>query len=277
MTERELRKKIRQAVEVARKECPLVPSITNTVTINLVANAQLACGGSAAMVYLPDEGEGIGRICQAFYINMGTLFPVYAETLPRTIRALADAGKPWVLDPVGIGLGSLRTELLRQMKAMPPAIVRGNASEIIALANLWGLDTGVAKDGVRGVDATDSVDSAVVAARVLARFIHGAVAVSGEVDVVTDGDVVIRSYGGSPLFTKVTGSGCSLGGVCAVYAAVTDPLTAAITAVNMYNAAGKIAEKEARGPGPFEKIFLDAMYNISADDVASNAMDACKA
>lgn len=273
MTERELRKKIRQAVEVARKECPLVPSITNTVTINLVANAQLACGGSAAMVYLPDEGEGIGRICQAFYINMGTLFPVYAETLPRTIRALADAGKPWVLDPVGIGLGRLRTELLRQMKAMPPAIIRGNASEIIALANLWGLDTGVAKDGVRGVDATDSVDSAVVAARVLARFIHGAVAVSGEVDVVTDGDVVIRSYGGSPLFTRVTGSGCSLGGVCAVYAAVTNPLTAAITAVNMYNAAGKIAERKSNGPGSFEKIFLDTMYNLSADDVASNAME----
>ena len=277
MTERELRKKIRQAVEAARKEGPLVPSITNTVTINLVANAQLACGGSAAMVYLPDEGEAISSICQAFYINMGTLFPVYAETLPRTIRALADAGKPWVLDPVGIGLGSLRTELLRQMKAMPPAIVRGNASEIIALANLWGLDTGVAKDGVRGVDATDSVDSAVMAARALARFIHGAVAVSGAVDVVTDGDMVIRSYGGSPLFTKVTGSGCSLGGVCAVYAAVMDPLTAAITAVNMYNAAGKRAEKEARGPGSFEKIFLDTMYNLSADDVASNAMDAYKA
>lgn len=273
MTERELRKKIRQAVEAARKECPLVPSITNTVTINLVANAQLACGGSAAMVYLPDEGEAISSICQAFYINMGTLFPVYAETLPRTIRALADAGKPWVLDPVGIGLGSLRTELLRQMKAMPPAIIRGNASEIIALANLWGLDTGVAKDGVRGVDATDSVDSAVVAARELARFIHGAVAVSGEVDVVTEGDVVIRSYGGSPLFTRVTGSGCSLGGVCAVYAAVTDPLTAAITAVNMYNAAGKIAERKSNGPGSFEKIFLDTMYNLSADDVASNAME----
>ena len=277
MTERELREKIRQAVEAARKECPLVPSITNTVTINLVANAQLACGGSAAMVYLPDEGEAISSICQAFYINMGTLFPVYAETLPRTIRALADAGKPWVLDPVGIGLGSLRTELLRQMKAKPPAIVRGNASEIIALANLWGLATGIDKDGVRGVDATDSVDSAVMAARALAGFIHGAVAVSGEVDVVTDGDVVIRSYGGSPLFTRVTGSGCSLGGVCAVYAAVTDPFAAAITAVNMYNAAGKIAEKKARGPGSFEKIFLDVMYSISADDVVSNAMDTGKA
>ena len=204
---------------------------------------------------------------------MGTLFPVYAETLPRTIRSLEKQGKPWVLDPVGIGLGSLRTELLRQMKAMPPAIVRGNASEIIALANLWGLDTGIDKDGVRGVDATDSVDSAVMAARALARSIHGAVAVSGEVDVVTDGDVVIRSYGGSPLFTRVTGSGCSLGGVCAVYAAVTNPLTAVITAVNMYNAAGKIAERKSNGPGSFEKIFLDTMYNLSADDVASNAME----
>lgn len=273
MTERELREKIRQAVEAARKECPLVPSITNTVTINLVANAQLACGGSAAMVYLPDEGEAIGRICQAFYINMGTLFPVYAETLPRTIRALADAGKPWVLDPVGIGLGSLRTELLRQMKAMPPSIIRGNASEIIALANLWGLHSGVDKAGVRGVDATDSVDSALEAARAVAHAIHGAVAVSGEVDMVTDGDVVIRSYGGSPLFTRVTGSGCSLGGVCTVYAAVADPLTAAITAVNMYNAAGKIAERKSNGPGSFEKIFLDTMYNLSADDVASNAME----
>ena len=277
MTERELKEKIKQAVEAARKECPLVPSITNTVTINLVANAQLACGGSAAMVYLPDEGEGIGRICQAFYINMGTLFPVYAETLPRTLSVLKEQKKPWVLDPVGIGLGALRTELLRQMQSMPPAIVRGNASEMIALANLWGLNSGIDKDGVRGVDATDSVDSAIEAARAIARAIHGAAAVSGEVDVVTDGELVIRSYGGSPLFTKVTGSGCSLGGVCAVYAAVTDPLTAAITAVNMYNAAGRIAAQEAHGPGSFEKIFLDVMYNLSSDEVADNAMEVYRA
>lgn len=74
MTEREMRKKIRQAVEAARKECPLVPSITNTVTINLVANAQLACGGSAAMVYLPDEGKQSAAYARLFISTWGRCF-----------------------------------------------------------------------------------------------------------------------------------------------------------------------------------------------------------
>lgn len=269
----EIRNEVKKAVEKARETCPLVPSITNTVTINLVANAQLASGGSAAMVYLPDEGEGIGAICQAFYINMGTLLPVYAETLPRTARALQAHHKPWVLDPVGIGLGGLRTVLLKEFRETTPTIVRGNASEIIGLANLWGLDAGIKKEGGRGVDSVDTVDSAIPAAKSLASFIHGAVAVSGENDIVTDGNRVIRSFGGSILFTKVTGSGCSLGGVTAVYAAVSEPLIGALTAVNMYNAAGKRAAEKAKGPGTFEKYFLDEMYTISAEDVAGNPME----
>lgn len=269
----EIRNEVKKAVEKARETCPLVPSITNTVTINLVANAQLASGGSAAMVYLPDEGEGIGAICQAFYINMGTLLPVYAETLPRTARALQAHHKPWVLDPVGIGLGGLRTVLLKEFRETTPTIVRGNASEIIGLANLWGLDAGIKKEGGRGVDSVDTVDSAIPAAKSLASFIHGAVAVSGENDIVTDGNRVIRSFGGSILFTKVTGSGCSLGGVTAVYAAVSEPLIGALTAVNMYNAAGKRAAEKAKGPGTFEKYFLDEMYTISAEDVAENPME----
>jgi len=269
----EIRNEVKKAVEKARETCPLVPSITNTVTINLVANAQLASGGSAAMIYLPDEGEGIGAVCNAFYINMGTLLPVYAETLPRTARALQAHHKPWVLDPVGIGLGGLRTVLLKEFRETPPTIVRGNASEIIGLANLWGLDAGIKKEGGRGVDSVDTVDSAIPAAKSLASFIHGAVAVSGENDIVTDGNRVIRSFGGSILFTKVTGSGCSLGGVTAVYAAVSEPLIGALTAVNMYNAAGKRAAEKAKGPGTFEKYFLDEMYTISAEDVAGNPME----
>lgn len=269
----EIRNEVKAAVEKARRTCPLVPSITNTVTINLVANAQLAAGGSAAMVYLPDEGEGIGAVCNAFYINMGTLLPVYAETLPRTARALASYGKPWVLDPVGIGLGGLRTVLLKEFRETPPSIVRGNASEIIGLANLWGLAAGIRKDGGRGVDSVDSVEAALPAAKALASFIHGAVAVSGEKDLVTDGNRVARSSGGTILFTKVTGSGCSLGGVTAVYAAVAEPFIAALTATNMYNAAGSRAAEISKGPGTFEKYFLDEMYTIPAEDVAENPME----
>ena len=94
-----------RAVHEVRETNPLAPSITNTVTQNFVANAQLAVGGSAAMVYLPDEGECVAALGGAVYINLGTLLPVYEQTVPATARACAAAGKPWVLDPVGIGIG----------------------------------------------------------------------------------------------------------------------------------------------------------------------------
>ncbi len=270
MDKEALKEKIFAAVRAVKEQGPLVPSITNTVTVNFVANAQLAAGGSAAMVYMPDEGEAMAAVGAAMYINMGTIFPIYRETLPRTARALAANHKPWVLDPVGIGIGALRKEILLDFQDVPPTIVRGNASEVIALANLWGLPTGQDHDGVRGVDSTDTVLAARQAAENLASFIDGAVAVSGETDLVTDGTTTVLSRGGSPLFARVTGSGCSLGGVVAVYAAVTDPFTAALSAVQAYNFAGSRADVRAHGPGSFEKMFLDGLYQASPADVASN-------
>ena len=132
--QKQLEASIAKAAADVRANNPLAGSITNTVTIDFVANAQLAVGGSAAMVYLPDEGETLVAAGGAVYLNMGTLFPIYEETIPRTAAAAQAAGKPWVLDPVGIGIGSLRTKLLSELKQHKPAIVRGNASEIIALA-----------------------------------------------------------------------------------------------------------------------------------------------
>lgn len=271
MNKNEIMRAIEQAVKDVRSKCPLVPSITNSVTINFVANAQLAAGGSAAMIYLPDEGEAMAKAGQAMYLNMGTMIPVYADSMLRTANVLSSTKTPWVLDPVGIGIGALRTEILKKFKTMPPSIVRGNASEIIALANLWELETGIEKDGVRGVDATDSVEAAKRAAQELARFIGGAVAVSGERDLITDGNLAAASEGGSALFTKVTGAGCSLGGVCAVYAAVASPFIAALAAVQIYNLAGKRAAKHANAPGSFEKNFIDELYLASAEDIAANS------
>ena len=136
----QLKQHMVKAVEEIRATNPMAGSITNTVTIDFVANAQLAVGGSAAMVYLPDEGEALVAGGGAIYLNMGTLFPIYEQTIPRAAKAAHDAGKPWVLDPVGLGIGSLRTQLVNELKQYKPAIVRGNASEIIALAALWGLE-----------------------------------------------------------------------------------------------------------------------------------------
>ena len=176
----DIQKQMESAVVQVKKTKPLAGSITNSVTINFVANAQLAVGGSAAMVYLPDEGEGLARVGGATYINVGTLSPIYKETLPRTAAVLHAEHKPWVLDPVAIGLGELRTWLLRQFREYKPSIIRGNASEIIALAGLWKLTTGAGQSKVRGVDSTEGVDAAREAAIALANWTGGAVAVSGE-------------------------------------------------------------------------------------------------
>jgi len=270
MNVEDVRNGIIKAVKDVKNSRPLAPSITNTVTINLVANAQLAVGGSAAMVYLPDEGECVAEIGGAVYLNMGTLFPVYEETIPRTAKRLHQLKKNWVLDPVGLGIGSLRTKLVLEMKDNPPTIIRGNASEIIAVAKLWGLLSDSDSNGPVGVDTADTVEAAENAACILANFIHGAVAVSGKTDLVTDGKTVVYSQGGSPFMERITGAGCSLGGVCAVYAAVTDPFTAALTATQVYNLAGSRAEKKCTGSGSFQTCFIDELYNATAEDIAAN-------
>lgn len=270
MTSDMLKQAIEQAAATVRQTNPLTPSITNTVTINFVANAQLAVGGSAAMVYLPDEGEGLARICDAMYINVGTLFSIYAETLPKTAKTLHEEQKPWVLDPVAIGLGKMRTDLLTQFKEYKPSIIRGNASEIIALAGLWNVSGGSAVSDVRGVDSTDTVQAAKDAAMALASWTGGAVAVSGKEDLITDGKQVALSRGGSPMMPCITGTGCSLGGVMAVYAAAADPFVAAVTGAAVYNLAGSRAEQYVKGTGSFQTAFIDELYTARPADIAAN-------
>lgn len=270
----QIKQNIVKAVEEVRATNPMAGSVTNTVTIDFVANAQLAVGGSAAMVYLPDEGECLVAAGGAVYLNMGTQFPIYTETIPRTAAAAFNAGKPWVIDPVGIGIGQQRTDLLLEVKQYKPTIIRGNASEIIALAGLWNLE-GAIEDlsRARGVDSTDEVAAARDAAVALARYTGGAVAVSGQTDLVTNGEVVAYSHGGSSLMSKVTGFGCSQGGVLAVYACATDPFTAALAGVAHYNIAGRRAEELASAPASFKVAFIDELYKVSPEEIAENPLE----
>lgn len=248
-------------------------SVTNTVTINFVANAQLAVGGSAAMVYLPDEAQFLARAGGAAYINLGTLEPVYEKTLPGMAKTLHNSGKPWVLDPVGIGIGDLRTRLLLEFKPCKPSIIRGNASEIMALAGLWGLDGGTETSNVRGVDSQDPVNAARDAAVALARWTGGAVAVSGRQDLITNGSVIAFSHGGSHFMEKITGSGCSLGGVMAVYATAASGFIAALTGTAIYNLAGCRAAEKTDAPASFQVHFLDELYKAQPTEIADNPFD----
>jgi hydroxyethylthiazole kinase len=266
----------------------LAQSFTNFVTINLVANAQLAAGGTAAMSFLPDDVIETAKIAGANYINVGTLLPFYKDALPEIAQRLNYLDKPWVLDPVAAGIGRTRTAILQAFKAAPPTMIRANASEVIALANMWGLNTETVGDASEhrpaGVESVDDVESATGAAVALAQYLteqhakHSshdastrcAVAVSGIADLVTDGETVYRLPGGSAMMTKITGAGCSLGGVAATYLAVSDPLTAALSASLLYNRAGEVADTTSYGPGSFQVAFLDALWNVTAEQVAES-------
>lgn len=263
-----------ETVEAVKRTHPMAASVTNFVTIDFVANAQLAVGGSAAMVFLPDEGEGVAQAGGAMYLNMGTLIPVHQKTMPATALALHKAGKPWVVDPVGLGIGSLRTQILREIMPLKPTVIRCNASEAIALASLLELDFAGEAGGVRGVDSTDSVEAAASAAVALAQYTGGAVAVSGEEDLATDGETIVRSFGGSAFMPYVTGTGCALGGVAAVYAACAPtPLAAAVAAANVFDLAGARAGAESQAPASFKVAFLDQLYLATAEDIAHNPME----
>ena len=126
-TQPSLHEQIADAVRTVRETTPLAQSFTNFVTINLVANAQLAAGGAAAMSFLPDDIIDTATISGADYINVGTLLPFYKDALPQVARAFHNTGHPWVLDPVAAGIGETRTAILQSFKRYPPTVIRGNA------------------------------------------------------------------------------------------------------------------------------------------------------
>lgn len=238
-----------------RSTPPLVQCITNAVVTNFTANALLALGASPAMCDIPGEAGLFARVAGGALVNLGT--PT-AEQRDAAREAVA-AGTPWVLDPVAVGALPVRTALAHELLEARPAIVRGNASEILALAG--------AGAGGRGVDSTDSPEAALDAARALAIRTGGTVAVSGPVDLVVDADRVARVSGGSVLLTRVTGGGCALGAAMAALLAVTDGFEAATTASAIWAVASERAEAASGGPGSFAVAFLDALAAITPADL----------
>jgi hydroxyethylthiazole kinase len=233
-----------------------VHCLTNTVVQTLTANALLAVGAAPAMVDEPLEAEGFAAVASAVLVNVGTVNRRTAEAMRLAARSASAAGTPWVLDPVAVGGLAFRTELAAELLGSRPAVVRGNASEVMALAG--------AGEGGRGVDSTAKADDALDAAADLARRTGGVVAVSGEVDVVTDGSRTVRVGGGSVLLTRTTGAGCALGALVAAYLAVADdPLTGAVAAHAHVALAAEAAAAAGPGPGTFAPLWLDALDAVT--------------
>ena len=240
---------------------PLVQCITNYVAMNVAANVVLAAGASPAMVSDAAEAEEFAGIAGAVTVNIGTLSPPFVEGMRAAIRGAQKAGRPWVLDPVACQATAYRREVVQTLVAERPTIIRGNASEILALA-------GEASHG-QGVDGRDPVEAAEEGAARLARSSGSVVAVTGAVDYVTDGERAARIEGGSPLMPMNTALGCSLTCLCGAYAAVAkDGFDAAVGALAHFAVAGTQAHEGAAGPGSFAPRFIDALAAVTPEALA---------
>ncbi|WP_353115823.1 hydroxyethylthiazole kinase [Microbacterium sp.] len=247
---------------------PLAHCITNGVVMGFTANVLLALGAAPAMVDIVGEAGLFAGAASGLLVNLGTPAPEQRAAMAEAVEGACAAGTPWVLDPVAIGVLPIRTALAVELRDRRPTAVRGNASEILALAGR--------SAGGRGVDATDSTDAASDAARALARAHGSVVAVSGPVDLLTDGAREIRIANGDALLTKVTGGGCALGAVMAAFlgtarATEHEPLLAVAAAVLVYTLAAEDAAARAAGPGTFAAALLDALDGLRPDDVPARA------
>lgn len=237
---------------------PLVHCLTNIVVAGFTANVLLAVGASPAMVENAREAGPFAAIASGVLVNLGTLSAEREEAMAAAASAAAAAGRPWVLDPVAVGVLAPRTTFAGRLLEHHPSVVRGNASEILSLA-------GVAEAGGRGVDSTADSGDAVAAARALANRTGAVVAVSGAVDYVTDGDAVVAVPGGHELLTRVTGVGCALGALMAAYlGAGQAPLPAAAAASALMAEAGSRAAAGGTGPGTFAVNLLDQLAALAA-------------
>ncbi|QDY83847.1 hydroxyethylthiazole kinase [Paenibacillus polymyxa] len=238
---------------------PLVHNITNVVVTNFTANGLYALGASPVMAYAPEEVADMAKIAGALVLNIGTLNRELVDAMIIAGQSANAHGIPVLLDPVGAGATSFRTEsALRILKEINISLVRGNAAEVAHLI-------GEARE-IKGVDAGDSADSGNVDLAVrAAQTLHTMVAITGKEDVITDGVEVRLISGGDALLTKVTGTGCLLTSVLGAFAAVEPNLLLAGTAgLAFYSAAASRAAGHTAklGPGSFQIAFLDELAKL---------------
>lgn len=254
-------------LENVRNTVPLVHNITNYVTVNDVANILLACGGSPIMSDEPEDVEDITSICGGLNINIGTLNQRSIEGMFRAGAKANALGHVVLLDPVGAGASALRTntavELMEKIKF---TVIRGNISEIKTLALGSGTTKGVDADVADAV--TDAnLDSAVKFVKDFAAKSGAIVAVTGAIDLVSDGTACYVIRNGRPEMGKITGTGCQLSGMMTAFV-VANPdnkLEAAAAAVCVMGLAGEIGwSRMAEGDGnsTYRNRIIDAIYNM---------------
>lgn len=248
-------------LELIALKRPLIHNITNYVVMNNTANALLAIGASPVMIHAPEEVEEMTALASALVINIGTIESAWLEAMISAGKSANLNNKPIVFDPVGAGAIKYRTEASKRIiEECKPSIIRGNASEIMALCS---------KDvKTKGVDSTTTSNLALDSAKMLAKMSGSIVVISGDVDYITDGHNVEQVKNGDAMMERVTGLGCTATAMVAAFAAINNNMLAAAThAMAVMGICGEIAASKSKGNGSLQVNFLDEMYMLNKETI----------
>ena len=251
-----------------REKSPLVHNITNYVVMNNTANALLSIGASPVMAHAINEVEDMVSIASSLVINMGTLSDEWVEAMIVAGKKATERSIPVVFDPVGVGATPYRTQTAQKIiKECKPNVIRGNASEILALSN--------ANISTKGVDSTVSSNVALDSARGLAKLTKAVVVISGETDYLTDGEREVNIKNGNPMMTKVTGMGCTATAIIGAFVGLgNDLFISTACAMAVMGISGEIAAQKSAGPGSLQMNFLDTLYKLSEYEISNTFRDA---
>jgi hydroxyethylthiazole kinase len=248
-----------------RTSSPLVLCLTNSVTVTDCANALLAVGASPVMSEDPSDAAALAGMASALVINIGTVSDASQAVMEAAAAEAKRRRIPVVLDPVGAGASQRRLDAARLFEETA-TVIRGNASEILAMAGH--------KAAQKGVDSSPTADDEALIERAtrLAVDTGAVVAVSGKTDFITDGRDLIRVEGGTPLLTKLTGTGCMLSVISGAYVGAfpRDQLEAVAAAHMHLSRAGERAQHYLERPmalGSFKVGLFDELALLEGSDL----------
>jgi len=255
----------KEILENVKNRTPLVHCITNYVTVNDCANIIIACGGAPIMADDINEVEEIISICNALVINIGTLNERTVESMIKAGKKANSLGRPVILDPVGAGASSLRTNtVFKLLKEVEFSVIRGNVSEIKTIDQGSGTTKGVDADISDAVNE-ENLDQMVVFAKALSAKTGAIIAITGAIDIVADSQKALVIRNGHPMMSRITGTGCMLSTVIGSYCGANpgELLLATAAAVSCLGLCGELAfakvQAHEAGTASFRTYLIDAM------------------
>lgn len=265
-----------KCLESVKEKKPLIHNITNYVTVNDVANALLASGGSPIMSDEPDDVADITAICGGLNINIGTLNRRSIEAMFISGKRAKELGHIVLLDPVGAGASKLRTETaLEIMNEIKPEIIRGNISEIKTLALGSGTTKGVDADAA-DVVTEDNLESMVEFAKAFSKKTCAVIAITGAIDLVADSEKCYVIRNGSPVMSRITGTGCMLSALATAYAVanpdnITEAVAESVCLMGLSGELGVSKMKDDEGNSSLRNHIIDAIYNMDSEKMSKGA------